>query len=358
MCNTKRKRKKIWLALGSLLCLTIVYKCIFAGHSIPIFKSTAVSEYRTIELGNIEQSILIRGEDKSNPVLLYIHGGPGDPETSYIVPYQKEWEEHFIVVNWDQRGSGRSYHAEIDRNTLTTEQICLDTIELTEYLKKEFQVDKIYLVGHSYGTYVGMKCIQMKPEYYYAYVGIGQIANQQENEEILITYASEMAKQDSNKEALDELASLGELPYDKTDFGNKISTSRKWTSYYGGAMYGRKDVNCLFAKAIFRPEYSLMDLIDFLRGEKLYYSNTESDTVRWELFNADLYEEIPSVEVPIYFVQGRNDYITSYEACEKYFYEVQAPYKELIPLSECAHNPIVEKTDEVSRILVRLKYFQ
>lgn len=348
----KKIRNGILLIFGSLLCLAIVYKCFIAGHSMPILTDTAISEYRTIDLGNIKQSILIRGEDQSNPVLLYIHGGPGNPETSYIVPYQKGWEEHFTVVNWDQRGSGRSYYTGIDRETLTTEQICMDAIELTEYLKKEFQVDKIYLVGHSYGTYVGMKCIQMKPEYYYAYVGIGQIANQQKNEKILIKYATEMANKDSNEKALDELALLGDLPYEKTDFGSKISLSRKWTSYYGGAMYGRNDVNCLFVEAVVRPEYSLMDLINFLRGEQLYYSNTESDTVRWELFNANLFEEIPSVEVPIYFVQGRNDYITSYEACEEYFDEVQAPYKELIPLSESAHNPIVEKTDDVSNILI------
>ena len=192
-------------------------------------------------------------------------------------------------------------------------------------------MDKIYLVGHSYGTYVGMKCAQMRPEDYYAYIGIGQIANQQENEKNLIAYALEMAKKDSNQTALDELGSLGDLPYDKTDFGSKI---------------------CLYAEALIRPEYSLKDFIYFLKGEDLYYSDTERDQARWELFNANLHEEISSVEIPIYFIQGENDFITSYEACEEYFYMLQAPYKELIPISECAHNPIVEKIDDVSDILI------
>lgn len=348
----KKIRKRILIALGILLCLVNIYKCFISGHSMPIFKDTSISEYRTVELGNTKQSILIRGENKSNPVLLYLHGGPGDPETSFITPYQKEWEEYFVIVNWDQRGSGRSYNAGIDEETLTTEQVCLDAIELTAYLKKEFQVDKIYLVGHSYGTYVGMKCAQMRPEDYYAYIGIGQIANQQENEKNLIAYALEMAKKDSNQKALDKLGSLGDLPYDKTDFGSKISLSRKWTTYYGGAMYGRNNVNCLYAEALIRPEYSLKDFIYFLKGEDLYYSDTERDQARWELFNANLHEEIPSVEIPIYFIQGENDFITSYEACEEYFYMLQAPYKELIPISECAHNPIIEKTDDVSDILI------
>ena len=117
-------------------------------------------------------------------------------------------------------------------------------------------------------------------------------------------------------------------------------------------MYGRNNVNCLYAEALIRPEYSLKDFIYFLKGEDLYYSDTERDQARWELFNANLHEEIPSVEIPIYFIQGENDFITSYEACEEYFYMLQAPYKELIPISECAHNPIVEKIDDVSDILI------
>ncbi len=177
----KKVRKWILFALGSLVCLLIFYKCVISGRSMPILGDNSISEYREIELGKTRQSILIRGKDRTNPVLLYIHGGPGDPETSFIVPYQKEWEEYFTVVNWDQRGSGRSYDKNLEEGTLTTEQICSDAIELTKYLKEEFQVDKLYMVCHSYGTYVGMKCIQRNPKDYYAYVGMGQIGNQQDN---------------------------------------------------------------------------------------------------------------------------------------------------------------------------------
>lgn len=348
----KKIYKGIILVPVILICVILIYKCIISGHSMPIWGEGAISEYRTVALGNTRQSILIRGTDKSNPILLYIHGGPGDSETSFIVPYQKEWEEYFTVVNWDQRGSGRSYAAGLEKEALTTEQICLDAIELTEYLKKEFQVDKIYLVGHSYGTYVGMKCIQMQPDDFYAYVGIGQIGNQQENEKKLIAFVKEMAKKDGNQKALDEISLLGELPYNQKDFGSKISTVRKWTTYYGGLIYGQKNINRLITESVLRPEYNLKDLLYFLKGEELYYTNTEADRVRWELFQANLHEEIPSVEVPIYFVQGENDFTTSLEACEAYYNEVEAPYKELLPIAECAHNPIVEKTDEVSNILI------
>ena len=125
-------------------------------------------------------------------------------------------------MNWDQRGSGCSYHTNIDKATLTTEQICRDAIDLTQYLKDTFQVEKIYLVGHSYGTYVGMKCVQMNPDDYYAYIGIGQVGDQQLNEKKLISYATKMAKKEGNQEALNELATLGDLPYSKEELGVKF----------------------------------------------------------------------------------------------------------------------------------------
>jgi pimeloyl-ACP methyl ester carboxylesterase len=347
-----KKVKKILIILGVIAALFLTYKCLLAGHTIPILKQNSISEYQMVTLGGVQQSILIRGSDRSNPILLYIHGGPGNPETSFIVSYQKEWEDYYTVVNWDQRGAGRSYNNEIDQDMLTTDQICSDAIELTQYLKEQFQVDKIYIVAHSYGTYVGMKCIQQNPEDYYAYVGIGQIGNQQNNEEYLLSYAVQMAKEHNNEEALSELSTLGDLPYTKQDFGNKISLSRKWTTYYGGAIYGDSNTNRFNVEAILSPEYSLFDLIHYIKGVNLYYTDTENDHARWELFNANLPEEIPTVDIPIYFIQGKNDFIVSFQACQEYYDKLQAPYKELIPIQNCAHNPIVEHTDEVSNILI------
>jgi len=352
--QTMRKKimKRCLIGLGIIFGVIVVYKGGISGHSVPILKEESISEYRTVTLGGIEQSILIRGENKGNPVLLYIHGGPGNPETPFVVPYQKEWEKYFMVVNWDQRGAGRSYSDDIDTDQLTTDLICSDAIELTEYLKETFDVDKIYLVAHSYGTYVGMRCIQSNPEDYYAYVGIGQIGNQQNNERYLITYATEMALKTNNQKAITELNTLGELPYDKTEFGKKISLSRKWTTYYGGSVYGKKNSNCFTLEAILRPEYNVFDLIHYIQGENLYYSNTKSDHARWELFNANLLEEIPSVEVPVFFIQGEHDFTTSFQACSEYYDHLQAPYKELIPVPDCAHNPVYEATSTVSHILI------
>lgn len=349
----KKKALRITLfALAIFLLLIAVYKFVLSGHSTPLFGQNSIVEYVTVELGSVQQDILIRGENVDNPILLYIHGGPGDPETSFIVPYQREWEKYYTVVNWDQRGSGRSYHSDIDISTLNTEQICSDAKQLTDYLKERFGKEKIFLVGHSYGTYVAALCVRNNPDDYYAYVGTGQIGDQQENELKLIEYAVIMSENDGNEDALRELNSLPQMPYTTENFGKAIAASRKWTTYYGGAIYGQKDTNALYARALINMEYSFFDLMSFLKGEELYYTNTASDIARWELFNANLFEEAPVLEVPVFFVQGKNDYITSYSMCEKYYNALAAPEKYLYPIDNCSHDVICEKTDEFTNILI------
>lgn len=347
----------MWKAMKIILMIIafmVIYKCLIAGHAMPILHKDSISEYRKVVLNGVEQSILIRGKKRSNPILLFIHGGPGNPETPFIVPYQRKWEDNYTVVNWDQRGGGRSYQKEMDRSSLHTEQICQDAIALTEYLKKEFQVEKIYLVGHSYGTYVGMKCIQLHPENYYAYVGIGQVGNQQENEKYLLEYAKKEAEREENQKAVRELVEIGELPYNKYNFESNMLCVRKWTTYFRGAIHNRKDTKCITFKVFMNPEYSLMDMVSYLKGEKLYYGQATYDRALWELYEANLQREVPKVEVPITFIQGENDYITSYEMCSNYFNSIEATDKKLITLSKCGHYPMLEKTEEVSEVLIQL----
>lgn len=344
--------KRLGICSGILILGIGLYKTVISGHAMPIFSENSISEYRTVPIGGTEQSILIRGNHRDNPILLYVHGGPGDPETSFIVPYQKGLEEEFVVVNWDQRGSGRSYNKTKDVKSPTTTQICEDAIELTEYLKAEFEVEKIYIIGHSYGTYVGMRCIKEHPEHFFAYIGMGQIGNQKENELYLIDYALQKASEERNEEALKALQSIDQKTYTKENFGTNLSAVRKWTNYYGGGLYGEKSMNKIYRKAFWRPEYNIIDFIHFFQGEALYYTNTKEDIARWELYQADLSAEIPKVEVPVYFIQGKNDFTTSYQSCEEYFNVLEAPYKELIGIEKCAHNPLVEATNEVTNRVV------
>lgn len=310
----------------------------------------SIAEYETVELGGVNQSILIRGNNTQNPVLLYLHGGPGNPETSFITKYQSEWEKHFTVVNWDQRGAGKSYNSKIDVNTLNAQSVCEDTIQLAEYLKKKFSVEKIYLVGHSWGTYIGMLAVKSNPELFYAYVGIGQVADQQANEFEIRKYALDNAQAEGNQKAISELKSIGEPPYNEKDFAQNISINRKWSTYYGGALWGKNNTDQFTFESIIGLEYNLFDLMNFLKGDDLYYKL--DDKARWNLYNANLMRDISQVQVPIYFCQGLHDNQVSYKLAKKYFEQIQAPQKRFETFYNSAHFPIVEENREFSDYLI------
>ena len=348
----KETIKKVIRVVLSIMVIMIIYLTIIKGHTSPIFLKNSIAKFETVELGGIKQSILLRGDNTSNPVLLYLHGGPGTPETSFITKYQKEWEKHFTVVNWDQRGSGKSYNSKIDINTLTIQSTYNDTVQLVEYLKKKFGVEKIYLVGHSWGTYVGMLTVESNPELFYAYVGVGQVADQQSNEFELRQYAFDNALAQENEKAISELKAIGTPPYTKTDFTNKISVNRKWTTYYGGTLWGEKNADKFNYESIYGLDYNVFDLINYLKGEHLYYK-TDSKA-RWNLYNANLMQDIPEVKIPIYFCQGVHDNQTSYRLAKKYCEQIKAPKKEFKTFYNSAHFPMIEEKDEFSDYLINI----
>lgn len=346
--SMRKKGRKVISAILVIVAIIVVYLTIVKGHTLPILSKDSIAKYETVELGGIKQSILIRGENTSNPVLLYLHGGPGSPETSFITKYQREWEKHFTVVNWDQRGSGKSYNPKIDADSLNIQSAYNDTIQLVEYIKRKFNVEKVYLVGHSWGTYVGMLAVKNNPELFYAYVGVGQVADQQSNEFEIRKYALDNALAEVNQKAIAELQAIGNPPYNKTEFKNKISTNRKWSTYYGGSLWEKQNTNQFYYEVILGLEYNLFDLIKYLKGNNLYY-NSEA---RWDLYNANLINDIPEVKIPIYFCQGIHDNVTSYKLAKAYFEQIKAPKKQFKTFYNSAHLPIIEEEDSFSNYLI------
>jgi pimeloyl-ACP methyl ester carboxylesterase len=345
---------------GRVVCVIIVgviiYMTIIKGHTLPIFIRNSIAKYETVTLGDVNQTILIRGNNIENPVLLYLHGGPGNPETAFITKYQKEWEKHFIVVNWDQRGSGKSYNSKINADTLNIQGTYNDTIQLVEYLQKKFNTKKIYLVGHSWGTYLGMLAIKNNPQLFYAYIGVGQVADQQTNEFEIRKYALNNAEKEGNQKAISELKAIGEPPYNKTDFESKIGVNRKWSAYYGGALWGKNNTDQFTYEVIFGLHYNVFDLIKYLKGDNLFYKQTNQ--ARWDLYSANLVKDIPSVEVPIYFCQGLHDNLTSYKLAKDYYEQIKAPKKEFKTFSNSAHFPNIEECDEFSAYLINTVLLQ
>ncbi|MEN8182207.1 MAG: alpha/beta hydrolase [Myxococcota bacterium] len=281
----------------------------------------SVAETLLLELGGLEQFVLIRGRDQTNPVLLLLHGGPGNPQAALFRAYNRELEDHFVVVNWDQRGAGRSYSNRVPAVSMTVEQLLADTRELTRYLMQRFGKRRILLLGHSWGSYLGIRAAQRHPEDYHAYVGVGQVADQQRSEERSYRAVLERARADGRGEAIRDLEQIGPPARGRYEEGLKgLGRQRRWVREFGGAAYGlcNREALWLFAKPIllFR-EYRVRDKLLYLRGEAFSMAHLEEP-----MLDDDLTQSVPELRVPKELVIfERSAHLVRYEEVAK-FHEV------------------------------------
>jgi len=310
------------------------------------FIAESIASLEKVKLGGMDQWILIRGYDVSNPILLWLHGGPGAAQIPVAHHFNGDLEKEFIVVHWDQRGAGKSNPKDFNEQTMTIEQFISDAHELTQYLKKRFHKKKIYLLGHSWGTLFGIKLVYKYPEDYYAYIGVSQVVNGYAASEIAYKWLTEQIRKRGRTKDLKRLKKLGSPPFTDHD---KYVKFAKLVDHYGGGM----DVG--FAKLIWialrAPEYSLSDYFAWFSG-----ANRGSGPM-WRstsCFNA--LEEIPELQVPVYFLSGRKDYNTPLELVEKYYNILTAPKgKHLIIFERSAHTPFMKEPKKFHDELVRIK---
>ena len=311
----------------------------------------SITEIVPVTLGGFEQWLVIRGVDRTNPVLLFIHGGPGVPETPLIHSICKDLQQNFVVVTWDQRGAGLSFSKDVPLETITIEQFISDAHELVGYLKKRFGVEKIYLVGHSWGTVLSMRMIDRYPKDFYAYVGIGQVVNKSRNESISYEYVYNKAVESGNKKAIRELEEIGPpvdgLYGDDPSDTNGLMTQRKWLTKYGGVEYGKTSDFHYYPLYILSPEYSIFDALNVLRGSKISVKKMQN-----QIFGLDFFKEIPEVRVPVYFFTGRHDYNSSFELVEEYYEVLKAPKKDMVWFEKSAHSPNLEEPERFTRLMV------
>lgn len=320
------------------------------GESIP----TSIASLESIELNGVEQWILIRGEDVSKPVLLFLHGGPGSAEMP-LYRFNPYLERYFVVVMWDQRGSGKSYSKKIPEESMTIEQFIDDTHELTRILKKRFSTDKIYLVGHSWGSGLGMLTVDLYPEDYYAFVGIGQIVNLVENEQVSWQFCLDEARKRGDKKAIKQLEEVGP-PVNgvyKGDFkGDKfvmrgLQTERKWLTKYEGWWYGKTGYGMIIKVLLSTKEYTLGECIRYIKGSMF------SLKAMWpDLNEINLEEDVPEVKIPVYFCVGQHDYNTPGEVSYPYYEKLKAPSKEFIWFENSAHSPCFEEPEKFNQVMV------
>ena len=229
----------------------------------------SIAEWRLVELGDWPQWLSIRGANRNNPILLFLHGGPGTSETPFLIKYNSDLEKSFVVVSWDQRGAGKSYSIKIPPETMTVDRFIADTHELTQHLKEEFSREKIYLVGHSWGTLIGMRAAHRYPEDYYALISIAHTSDGHREE--LLTYQKvlEQARQSNNIKAIQELQRIGQPKNGRYKDGDKsLGIKLKWVRHFGGAAFhNEKSIWPLVADVLTTPVYTFGEKLRYPKGE-------------------------------------------------------------------------------------------
>ncbi len=307
----------------------------------PIRGEHAIARMDRVELGGLEQFVLIRGVDVRNPLLLIVHGGPGAAETPLVREHLASLEKHFTVVNWDQRGAGKSYSPDIDPKTMNREQFVADAIELIEHLTKRFERERVYLLGHSWGSLIGVSVAQKRPDLLHAYIGTGQIARMSETEPMSYHWTLAQARERGDASAVAELEAIGPPPYgDEPEDIQKLLTQRQYLFGYGGSVHGVTSVTAILLPLFWNDEYNL--------GEKLAYVDAMmfSTPLLWpELRDADLFREVPALDVPVYLAQGRHDRVADSGVAKRWFDALRAPRKDFQWFEHSAHSPAFEEPE-------------
>ncbi len=305
----------------------------------------SIAAIESIELGGVTQSLLVRGRSTDNPVLLFLHGGPGTSELGILRRYNvPALEPHFTVVIWDQRGAAKSFSAIEPRSAMTVEQLVADTLELSALLCRRFAKDKIFLAGHSWGSALGALSVAREPARFHAFVGIGQVADMLEGERLSYRFTLERATQAGDRRAVAKLRSLGEPPW-SPPIRPKLLAQRALLARYGGEVHGDRHGGALIVlRALLCSEYGLRDRWNFFRG-----ALASMDLLWEELLTIDLFAQAPALDVPVYFLEGRHDYEAPSSVAARYFDALRAPRKELVWFERSAHFINVEEAEAFNR---------
>lgn len=298
-----------------------------------------------VTLGNVDQWYIARGSNIDNPILIFFHGGPGSPQTGAQHKYNRELEKHFLVVNWDQRGCGKSYNKNIDSQTMNVQQLLSDAYELVQYLLERFNKKKVYIMGHSMGALLGILFVKKYPEVTIAYVGINQPINRPLEEEDSYRWTLDYASKINDKKAVEELEKIGAPKNGSYKSIDGLVKQRTYLTKIGGVTY-KKNAMFINMHYLLSSHFNLRDRLNFFKG----FSFT-SQYLWEELSSYNITESIVELNVPVYFVMGRHDKIV-HNLVENFYQNVKAPRKSLIVLEKSGHLACFEEPEVFNAFMI------
>jgi pimeloyl-ACP methyl ester carboxylesterase len=332
------------VALSMVSCTSFRTKPILdeQGRSVP----GSVASLERIKLGGVDQWILIRGQNAGNPILLKLHGGPGQAEMA-TVKFNRLLEKDFLVVEWDQRGAGKSASGLEPRSGMNLDQFVEDTHELTKLLLDRFHQTSLILVGHSWGSVIGLRTVQKYPDLFRAFVSTGQIANFSEGLEVGYNFVLAEAKSRKDTAALKDLTKVGAPPWNGDDREGRRKVIGKWLGAYGGIWHSSEKFD--------RVRWMLSS-VEYAWPEKLRYSSAAEKSFGLllpDLLAVDMATAVPKVDVPVYFLVGKYDHMAPFEVSQKYYSTLAAPQKTWVEFENSAHFPQWEEMEKFDEVLVK-----
>jgi len=338
-------RRAIWCGLLAAALAVVVLLSQWLAYTPPIRAADgselpgSIAALEQVEVNGSKQWISIRSKDVSRPVLLFLAGGPGGSQLAAVRSELGALEDHFVVVGWDQPGAAKSYNA-LPKSELTRQRYVDDGCALAEYLCERFDQQKIYLVGESWGSALGVWMVQQRPELFRAFVGTGQMVAFLETEHYCYNLAMQIAQERGHADVIRQLEAQGPPPY----YGNGVAMKMaSYLMYLFQVMAADPNIapssqNTL--ADIAAPEYGLYDKLGYVLGV--------TDTlgiVYQQLYDLDLRQQAAELRVPVYFFTGRHDINAPTALVEDYYAVLQAPHKELVWFERSGHNPWIEENE-------------
>lgn len=353
----------MWIVLGAIvICLIAACFIIFPpskGKVQPFFDSEgnivegSISEKLFLNVNDTTLGMFLMAKDETKPMLLFLGGGPGIPEYFLEKEYPTGLEEEFVVCYLEYRGTSLSYDSYIDVATMTTEQYIEDVVEVSNYLRERFGQEKIYLMAHSFGTYIGLKTVYLHPELYHAYIAMSQNCNQRESEYLAYDYMLEQYKMAGNEKMVKKFE---ECPIRESDeaYETYFTSMLRDTAMHELGVGTTRDMKSVIT-GIFFPMlrctvYSPKERINIWRGKAF----AQASQVAQESRNFNAFEEIKQIEIPIYFFAGKYDYTCCYSLQKEYYEQIQAPIKEFYTFENSAHSPLFEEPEKGMEIMRKL----
>ncbi|MGC9343290.1 MAG: alpha/beta fold hydrolase [Bacteroidales bacterium] len=313
----------------------------------------SISEKIFVPIGGVTQGMFIRTKDIENPVLLFVHGGPGFPNYFLFEKFKPGLEDYFTVCYWEQRGGGLSYTPEVTRESMTLEQSASDAIEVTRYLRDWFKKDKIYIMAWSGGTPIALSAVANAPELFQAYIAMAQITRQAESERIAYDYMLKQLAEENNQRSIKQLKKYRDLETesDLIAFFNSGTRDNLMHKMGIGTMRDMKSVfRDVFVAVWTCKAYTLREKYNIWKSKFSFLPGTGLKT---QALTKDYFLAYPEINVPVYFMCGKYDLTVNADLAREYYHYLKAPVKAYYTFENSAHGPLFEEPERFREILVK-----